>query len=188
MDTDTKLLMQKPESRSFSACFPLDRYIHETCFRTRPPQRFEPGYPGFTMIELMIVIAILVTLATLAIPLFSAYVQRTKTARAIVDIRVLQGEIIAFEVENGRLPVDLAEIKRDTLLDPWGNPYQYTNFALTPKGKWRKDKFLVPINSTYDLWSMGPDGESVPPLTATKSQDDIIRASDGSFIGRATLY
>lgn len=145
-------------------------------------------YAGLTLIELMIVLAIIGTLAVLATPLFSEYTTRAKIARAVTEIRNIQGDITAFEAGNERLPLDLAEIKRDTLMDPWGNPYQYTNFALTPKGKWRKDKFLVPINSTYDLWSMGPDGESATPLTAKKSQDDIIRANDGSYIGQASRY
>jgi len=136
----------------------------------------------------MIVIAIVATLAAIAVPLFSEYVSRAKVARAIVEIRILQREIDLFEQENNRLPVDLSEIDREVLDDPWGSPYRYQSFALVPKGKWRKDKFLVPINSTYDLWSMGPDGESAGPLTAKKSRDDIIRANDGSFIGRASQY
>jgi general secretion pathway protein G len=140
------------------------------------------------MIELLIVIAIIGTLAVLATPLVSEYIARAKVAKAVAEIRILQGDIIAFEAVSGRLPLDMAEIKWDTLRDPWGNPYQYTNFALTPKGKWRKDKFLVPINSTFDLWSMGPDGETAIPLTAKKSQDDIIRANDGSYIGVASRY
>jgi general secretion pathway protein G len=55
----------------------------------------------------------------------------------------------------------------------------------TTTGQVRKDRFLVPINSDYDLYSVGPDGMSASPLTAKISQDDIIRASDGLFIGRA---
>ncbi len=56
------------------------------------------------------------------------------------------------------------------------------------KGKPRKDRFLHPINSDYDLYSMGKDGESVEPLTAKKSHDDVIRANDGSFVGLATEF
>ncbi len=92
-----------------------------------------------TLIELLIVIAIIATLAALATPLFSAYVERTKIFRAISDIRTLQDEITLFELDNNRLPANLAEINRGTLTDPWGNPYRYQNFDLVPKGKWRKD-------------------------------------------------
>ena len=56
------------------------------------------------------------------------------------------------------------------------------------RGRPRKDRFLHPINSDYDLYSMGKDGESVEPLTARKSHDDIIRANDGSFVGLAVEF
>jgi general secretion pathway protein G len=52
----------------------------------------------------------------------------------------------------------------------------------------RKDRNLVPINSDYDLYSMGPDGESMPPLTAARSRDDIVRANNGGFVGTAEAY
>jgi general secretion pathway protein G len=55
-------------------------------------------------------------------------------------------------------------------------------------GQARKDRFLVPINSTYDLYSMGPDGRTALPLTASASRDDVIRANDGSYIGLASGY
>jgi general secretion pathway protein G len=55
-------------------------------------------------------------------------------------------------------------------------------------GQVRKDRNLVPINSRYDLYSMGADGRSVPPLTAQESRDDIIRANDGGYVGLAAGY
>lgn len=139
------------------------------------------------MIELMVCIAIITTLAAIAIPAYDLYIEKTKTARAISEIHTLQLEIMAVE-QPGYTPKDLGVINRAGLLDPWGNPYQYHSFADTPKGVWRKDRFLVPLNSTFDLWSMGPDGESKPPLTAKASHDDIIRANDGSYIGRGDRY
>jgi general secretion pathway protein G len=55
-------------------------------------------------------------------------------------------------------------------------------------GQARKDHFLVPINSDYDLYSMGKDGDSVPPLGAQKSLDDVVRANDGGFVGLAANF
>ena len=78
-----------------------------------------------------------------------------------------------------------------TMQDPWGNPYQYLNLSdpkLKGKGQARKDHNLVPINSDFDLYSMGKDGASVSPLTAKASRDDIVRANNGRFIGRAKDY
>lgn len=132
--------------------------------------------------------AIMVILATLAQLTFSAYRESAQVAHAISELHIIQNDITSFQIDRDRLPVDLAEIRWDLRNDPWGHPYQYTNFGTVPKGNWRKDKFLVPINSTFDLWSMGPDGKSVAPLTAPVSKDDIIRANDGSFIGKASLY
>jgi general secretion pathway protein G len=57
-----------------------------------------------------------------------------------------------------------------------------------PAGQPRKDRFLVPINTDFDLYSMGRDGESVPALTAAKSRDDVVRAANGSYIGLASRF
>ncbi|UCF56549.1 MAG: prepilin-type cleavage/methylation domain-containing protein, partial [Deltaproteobacteria bacterium] len=114
-----------------------------------------------------------------------------RRTKAIAEISFLQKEIRGFEAFSERLPNSLNEIGRGNLLDPWGNPYQYLNFAtLTSKGKgeMRKDRFLVPLNDLYDLYSMGKDGMSQPPLTAKASYDDIIRADNGRYIGLASEY
>jgi type II secretory pathway pseudopilin PulG len=59
--------------------------------------------------------------------------------------------------------------------------------AAPPAGA-RKDRFLVPINSAFDLYSVGKDGASAAPLTVKASQDDIVVANDGGFIGLARRY
>jgi general secretion pathway protein G len=53
------------------------------------------------------------------------------------------------------------------------------------KNRDEKRPFLVPINTNYDLYNMGPDGRSGTPLTANHSRDDIIRANNGEYIGPA---
>lgn len=52
----------------------------------------------------------------------------------------------------------------------------------------RKDHALHPLNTDFDLYSCGKDGETAKPLTAQKSRDDIIRANDGQYIGLASNY
>ncbi|MFO0700800.1 MAG: prepilin-type N-terminal cleavage/methylation domain-containing protein [Nitrospira sp.] len=52
----------------------------------------------------------------------------------------------------------------------------------------RKDRFLVPINSDFDVYSMGKNLDTVAPLNPPKSQDDVIRASDGGFYGLARNF
>ena len=66
--------------------------------------------------------------------------------------------------------------------DPWGNAYQYRNVQTQKgNGKLRKDRFMVPLNSDFDLYSRGADGLSRDPLSAPASHNDIIRANDGGL-------
>ena len=143
---------------------------------------------GFTLLEILFALAITAILAALAIPAFRGYQEKARATHAIVHMKSIEQEIGAYLAAAGTLPQSLADVGMHTLLDPWGNPYQYTNLGTAPPGAARKDKFLVPINSDFDLWSMGPDGRSVPPLTANASRDDVIRANDGTFYGLASAY
>ncbi len=153
-------------------------------------QRFLPArHRGFTILETVVAVAIIMTIAAISIPYFERAMYITRVSRAVGDIGTLQVEIDVFRSLNGRLPDTLDEIGRGNLLDPWHNSYQYLNFSKgNCKGQMRKDRFLVPLNSSYDLYSMGKDGQSVPPLTAQVSQDDILRANDGAFVGLASQF
>jgi len=144
---------------------------------------------GFTVLELLIVMAIILTIAAMAIPSLKSAVASAKDARAVADIRTIGNEALGYYAQYGAAPDTLADIGYDQQLDPWGAPYQYLAFAnVNGKGKMRKDRFLVPINTHFDLYSMGPDGQSVSPLTAKQSQDDIIWANDGAYLGVAANY
>jgi general secretion pathway protein G len=137
----------------------------------------------------MVVIAILGTLASIAIPAYSSYLDKANIARATTEIRVLEKEILAYQAANETLPNSLADIGRNGMLDPWGRPYEYLNVTTaTDKGKCRKDHFLNPLNSDFDLYSVGKDGKSASPLTSANSKDDILRANNGAFVGKAEDY
>jgi general secretion pathway protein G len=144
---------------------------------------------GFTLIELLAVITVLGTLTSVAIPAYQGYIEKARIARAIAELRIIQMEIEASQLDKNELPDALDDIGRGNLLDPWKNHYQYLNFAnVKGKGNMRKDRFQVPLNTDYDLYSMGKDGKTASPLTAENSHDDIIRANDGKFIGLASQY
>lgn len=146
-----------------------------------------PG--GFTLIELIVAVAILGIIAAVAIPNYSQYLARTRIAQAVTDIRGIELTLERVAVaNNGQYPDSLAAVGI-AQLDPWGRPYQYLNVMTTNnRGQVRKDRALNPINTDYDLYSMGPDGESVSPLTARQSRDDIVRARNGQFVGRAEEF
>ena len=129
---------------------------------------------GFTLIELMLAIAIVAILSSVAYASYQSLIEKTKISTAIADISKIEVELERLITKNGVLPLNMAQISIQT--DPWGNPYQFLNFStVMGNGQKRKDKNLVPLNTDYDLYSKGADGQSVGPLTAAKSKDDIVR-------------
>ncbi len=146
---------------------------------------------GFTLIEIMVVIAIIGTLAAISIPNYMSYIDRSEKSDAISDIRTIEIAISEYVLENGELPDSLDDVGLGDLKDPWGNPYEYLRIDggdVKGKGKLRKDHSMVPVNTDYDLYSKGKDGKSQTPFTAKASQDDIVRANDGGFLGLVSDY
>jgi general secretion pathway protein G len=144
---------------------------------------------GFTLIEILIASSIVAVIASIALVGYRGYVETTKVNIAINQLTEMSIALTDYGLDNGSFPDSLAVIGLDTMLDPWGNPYQYLNIMANPgNGEVRKDHNLVPLNTDYDLYSMGPDGNSTGPLTAKASRDDIIRANNGSYIGPASDY
>jgi general secretion pathway protein G len=149
----------------------------------------KPICSGFTVVELLLTVAIILTVAAIAVPRYLSAIDQAKIAKAVADLHTIGVAIQGYEILNRQYPATLADVSYGEILDPWGQPYQYLNFANTNgKGAMRKDRFLVPINTFFDLYSMGKDGKSVSPLTAKASQDDVIWANDGGFIGLASDF
>jgi general secretion pathway protein G len=148
----------------------------------RLPQR------GMTLLELMLAGLICALLLAMTTAGYRQVMERMRVATAIADIGQMQLAINKFQANRGAYPASLANVGF-ALLDPWGNPYRYLDFTgLVGKGSVRKDRNLVPINSDYDRYSVGPDSDTRLPLTAPQSRDDIVRANDGHFIGKAEDY
>lgn len=143
---------------------------------------------GFTLIELMIAVSIIGTLAAIAVPTYVNYIQRTVRLSCITEIRLIEKEVLAYMLENDTLPENLDAIGLGDLRDPWGNPYEYLRCEGAKIGKLRKDHFLVPVNTDFDLYSKGPDGKSLMPFTAKASRDDIVRANNGKYVGSVFGY
>ncbi len=145
---------------------------------------------GMTLLEVTLASAIVGVMSMLAVPAYSGYIDRANITQAVSDIGKIQLQIAKFSLQiNGAFPESLDEINQDGLLDPWGNPYRYLNIETAPnQGAMRKDRNLVPINTDFDLYSIGKDGRSVSALTAKLSRDDIVRANNGNFIGLGEDY
>lgn len=145
---------------------------------------------GFTLVELILTVAILSIVSAIAVPAYKAYILEAEIGRAIKDIHQIEIMIIGYDAE-GTFPDSLDEVGAGNMLDPWGQPYAYLNIAdadKAAKGKVRKDKFLVPVNSDFDLYSIGPDGKTATAFTSKNSRDDVVRANNGGFVGLARDY
>ncbi len=143
---------------------------------------------GFTLVELVMVVGILLTLTALAAPSFLSALTNARYARAVGDIYTFQTDIESFSSSTGKLPNTLADVGRAGVNDPWGMPYVYTNCSTAKKSQFRKDHFGHPLNSDFDLFSSGPDRQWKPRINNKQSKDDVVRAANGSFIGMASQY
>jgi general secretion pathway protein G len=146
---------------------------------------------GFTIVELTVAVLISGILVTVGVSSYKSYTDQVRVTRAIADIYSLSMTIAYFEAQNHSLPESLADVGAANSRDPWGNPYEYLRIADSGKhgkGEFRKDHNMVPVNTDFDLYSKGKDGESASPFTAKISQDDVVRAKDGAYVGLVSDY
>jgi general secretion pathway protein G len=132
---------------------------------------------AFTLVELLLVLAILAILAGIVLPKVAGRTEQARITAAGQDISSFKTALSMYEVDNGFFPKGqngLADLMvrpngapnwkgpyldKDKLpQDPWGKPYQY--------------KFPGTHNpSGYDIFSMGPNGrggnESIGNWTTT---------------------
>jgi general secretion pathway protein G len=145
------------------------------------------------LLELMVALAVVGLLAAIALPTYAAIIERQKVGEAGRELMEISVAIERYRTMRFEVPETLAELGLDAKLleDPWGRQYQFLSFnSSIPgiKGKIRKDHNLHPLNSEFDLYSLGEDGQSQSPLTAKASRDDVIWARDGGFVGLAEDY
>ncbi len=158
---------------------------------TAGPRSVVRATAGFTLLELVIVIAVASLLAAVAMPAYSAYRVRVQNSQAIADIGILAAEIERYRSNNsGELPEALNQLPVPVPKDPWGHDYVYTPLegAKANPGNARWDKNLKPINVDFDLYSAGEDGKTARKISNKDALDDIIRANGGSYIGLARDY
>ena len=144
---------------------------------------------GFTFVEVLLVLVIAGVLVAIAVPSYQGYIERARAGETVVDVGTISTKIQEHERSKGALPDALSDVGYGDKRDAWGRPYEYLNLRnMKGNGKARKDKKLAPLNSDFDLYSVGPDGETEASLANKASRDDIVRARDGRFIGRAEEF
>ncbi len=138
--------------------------------KTRLSTKFTVRAGGFTLVEMLLVLVILATLAAIVYPKVTGRGEQARTTSTQTQISAFKTALDMFETDNGYYPKgrnglqDLVQKPRDATnwrgpylesipKDPWGNEYIYDC-----PGKHNPNSF--------DVMSMGPDGRS-------GSDDDI---------------
>ncbi|PAR32982.1 pilin [Vibrio metoecus] len=76
---------------------------------------------GFTLIELMIVVAIIGVLSAVAIPAYKSYVAKSEAATAAATVRGLLTNIDMYQQEVGSFPTDITKVGGTTTMNAFGS-------------------------------------------------------------------
>jgi general secretion pathway protein G len=146
---------------------------------------------GYTLLELLMALTVVALLAAIAVPSYGRILDQQKIQQGARDLRLIGLRIENYRSQHGNIPNSLNDLNMTIPKDPWGRAYRFLSFSSGApgiSGMIRKDHNLHPLNSEFDLYSMGADGGSKPPLTAPVSRDDIVWARDGDFVGLAADF
>ena len=102
---------------------------------------------GFTLVEVLTVIAIIALLAALILGLAGNAQKKAARSRAEAEIEQLSTFVIDYQTKYGQVPTKSVlsnELKKashslSNMIDPWGMTYEYTNSS----------------RATFYLWSRG---------------------------------
>lgn len=127
---------------------------------------------GFTLVELLVVLAILGLLVAIATPQVLKYLGRAKTDTAQIEMKSISTALDLFMIDNGRYPTQdegLADLVANTdnlpnwhgpylkanavPTDPWGHPYQYR---------------YPGQHGDYDLYTLGQNGDGQDEQSASR--------------------
>jgi prepilin-type N-terminal cleavage/methylation domain-containing protein len=79
-------------------------------------RKLNTKHAGFTLVEIMIVVAIIALLAAIAVPNFLRSRKRSQATQVLEDLRMIAGAMDQYAIENG---------KNGTLVPTWADVQKY---------------------------------------------------------------
>ena len=135
---------------------------------------------GFTLVELLIVAAIIGIIAAIAIPGLTAAIQRARQKRTMVELRTVATAVSSYGTDFGYVP----KLPTGTVEDlaPYLTPTYLR--ALPYLDGWRRAMLYYSEGLDYTVWSTGSDGlmQAGPPMGGTTSYADDMIIVNGIFV------
>ena len=127
-------------------------------------QRGLENQRGFTLIELMIVVAIIGILAAIAIPLYANIQARARIGKAQADARTLVSAVSMYQAHMGSLPSGLADLnsQHTNTLGQAAGPFMPSTPTPPPGGNpaWSSYSYTSTSTGSFTVTASG-DGTTV---------------------------